>query len=150
MDSDVTISQCVVLLVTTLLSGLFATLVTLIWQDKAANKKLKYDIFVALMSNRFRLDSEKVVCALNMIDVVFNTDSKVREAYAQFCDESNKPEDGKRHLEDKFLKLLEEIARVLGLKEITWDKIKNHYYPNALAEKYNLEMSALKARAKDM
>ena len=75
MDSDVTISQCVVLLVTTLLSGLFATLVTLIWQDKAANKKLKYDIFVALMSNRFRLDSEKVVCALNMIDVVFNTDS---------------------------------------------------------------------------
>ena len=147
MNGEVTISHCVILLATALLSGLFATIITLVWQSRAAGKKLKYDIFVDLMSNRFRLDSEKVVCALNMIDVVFNADSAVRDAYGQFCDESNKPEDGKRHLEDKFLKLLEEIAKVLNLKEITWDKIKNHYYPTALANKYDLEISALKAQA---
>lgn len=147
MQSGITISHTVVLFGTALLSGLVATGITLFWQGVAATKKRKYEIFVDLMSSRFKLDSEKVVYALNMIDVVFNKDSAVREAYEQFCDEANRPEDGKNSAEDKFLKLLEEIAKVLKLKNITWDRIKKQYYPTALAEMYELKRKALEKQS---
>jgi hypothetical protein len=149
MQDGITISHAVVLLGTALLSGLVATVITLFWQGKAATQKRKYEIFVDLMSSRFKLDSEKVVYALNMIDVVFHNDNAVRGAYEQFCDEANRPEDGRNSAEDKFLKLLEEIAKVLKLKNITWDRIKKQYYPTALSEMYELERTVLKKQVSD-
>ena len=132
------------LIVTALVSGLIATLVTLIWQHIEGVKKRKYDVFTVLMSCRYSTACERIVEALNMIEVVYCKDQEVCETYRNFLAETNKPEDGKRDIEEKFLKLLEAMAKVLSLKDITWDRIKHHYYPPELEHRHNLESELLR------
>ena len=36
----------------------------------------------------------------------------------------------------KYLKLLEEMAKVLHYKKISWDKIEMYYYPKGLSTKF--------------
>lgn len=125
--------------VTALISGLLATVLTIFWQKKEALYNRKMKIFETLMSYRYMIASEESVHALNSIDVIFYKDSDVRRAYSEFLDEAEKKPDMNPNIADKHLRLLEEIAKVLKLKDIRWDDIKHSYYPVGLSEKFQEE-----------
>lgn len=120
---------------TALISGLFATLITLFWQHKSQVFEKKYNIFKTLMSYRYMTVAEECVKALNSIDVVFYKDKKVRDAYEKFLLETEKAPEEHSNVDDKYLKLLEEISKSLKLEAIRWDTIKHTYLPSTLAEK---------------
>lgn len=143
-------------IITALVSGLCATLITLVWQHKTRVYSNKVDIFRTLMSYRYMISDERCVAALNSIDVVFYKDKEIREAYKGFWDETMKPVTPNQNgvTLDKFLRLLEEMGKVLGLKNIHWDDIKRYYYPTGLSEKLDgerlLRQLQLKAMEKNI
>lgn len=126
-------------IVTALISGLFATLVTIWWQGRAAVRKSKMKIFETLMAYRYMIVAEPSVHALNSIDVVFYKDENVRRAYSDFLNEAAKRPEMNPNTADKHLKLLEEMAKALNLKNIHWDEIKQAYCPNGLFERLREE-----------
>lgn len=142
--------DCILVTVSALLSGVLATFVTLWWQTKAECKRRRYEIFAGLMGRRFALPSESSVSLMNMIDVVFYKDVDVRNKYAEFLAETNKPENGSRDIEEKHLKLLEAMAVALGYTNIQWDTIKHTYFPVGLAEKYRDEDALMKLQIQNL
>lgn len=130
-------NDTLLVIVTTLCSGLVATVVTLWWQYKAKLKNDKKKIFTILMSKRYEISAEESVEALNMIDVVFYKAKKVRNAWKEFYDITKAPETkGKlQAIADKHLKLLEVMAEDIGYKKINWEDIKQYYYPIGLSDK---------------
>lgn len=130
------IMENIILVITTaLISGLLATLITIWWQKRNAIYKSKMKIFETLMSYRYMIVAEESVHALNSVDVVFYKDTSVRKAYSDFLNEADKKPELNPNIADKHLKLLEEMAKALKLKDIHWDDIKHSYYPNGLREK---------------
>lgn len=121
-------------IITALISGLLATLVTIWWQRRAGIFASKMRIFETLMSYRYMISSEESVKALNSIDIIFYKDKMVRQAYKDFLNEANKRPELNPNIEDKHLKLLEVMSKSLNLDEIHWDDIKHTYYPNGLSE----------------
>lgn len=126
--------QLISLIITSLLSGLLATVITIIWQQRNKVSVQKLDIFKTLMTYRFQITAKENVTALNAIDVFFHKDKTVRAAYREFLSETDKKPEADANIEDKYLKLLEEIAKEVGLSHIKWDEIKRFYYPTGLAE----------------
>ena len=131
--------ECLLVILSAILSGLFATVVTLWWQSRSEAKRRRYEIFAGLMGKRFSLPDENAVSLMNMIDVVFYKDKDVRLKYKEFLEEVNKPENGSRNIDEKHLKLLESMAIALGYDNVQWDTIKHTYFPVGLAEKYRDE-----------
>ncbi len=132
-------NNIVLVIITALISGLLATIVTIWWQRKAETRQRKMRIFETLMAYRYMISAQESVNALNSIDVVFYKDKDVRRAYADFLNETGKKPELNPNYADKHLKLLEEMSKALGLKEIHWDDIKQTYYPNGLSEKIREE-----------
>lgn len=120
---------------TALISGLLATVVTLWWQRRTAILDRKLKAFETLMSYRYMISSAESVKALNSIDIIFYKDDDVRKAYSDFLNEADKNPEFNPNIGDKHLKLLEEMAKALRLKDIHWDEIKHSYYPEGLARK---------------
>ncbi len=129
----------VMILVSAFVSGAFANLFTLWWQRRTKIRDNKLKIFEALMAYRYNIVCEDNVKILNTIDVFFYSDKGVREAYTNFWNETFKPKEMNPQPGDKYLKLLEEIAVVLNLKNIRWDCIKCYYYPWSLQAKIESE-----------
>ena len=77
--------------------------------------------------------------ALNSIDIVFYKDVPVRQAYKEFLNETSKLPGSGRDIDEKHLKLLEEIAKSIGYKNINWESIKHYYCPNGLMDNINKE-----------
>lgn len=125
------------ILISAILSGIFATVVTLWWQNKSQIKQEKIRIFKILMSTRYDISTEESVAALNMIDVVFYKSSKVRTVWREFNDVTKQPESNTKAqaISDKHLGLLEVIAEDIGYKEIRWEDIKQYYYPVGLSNR---------------
>ncbi|MBM6930610.1 hypothetical protein H5999_06035 [[Clostridium] spiroforme] len=132
--------------VTALISGLLATVLTIFWQKKEAVYNRKMKIFETLMSYRYMITSEESVHALNSIDVIFYKNSNVRKAYSEFLNETEKKPEMNPNIADKHLRLLEEIAKILKLKDIRWEDIKHSYYPLGLSEKIQEENMLRKAQ----
>lgn len=128
-----------IVILTALVSGLFATIITLWWQHRVELKRNKMKIFETLMAYRYMISAQECVNALNSIDVVFYNDKAVRKAYADFLNETDKKPEFNPNIADKHLKLLEEMSKALGLKNIHWDEIKQSYYPAGLSEKITEE-----------
>ena len=139
-------NNIILVVVTALISGLLATLVTIWWQRRSVVYNRKLSTFETLMSYRYMISSEESVKALNSIDVIFYKDKDVRKAYSDFLNEARKKPDLNPSTGDKHLKLLEEMANALNLKNIHWDEIKHSYYPNGLAEKIDEETMLRKAQ----
>ena len=132
-------NEVIMLVSTALISGLLATLITIWWQGKVAIHDSKMKIFETLMSYRYWIVAEPSVHALNSIDVIFYNDDKVRQAYNSFLNETAKSPEMHPNIADKHLKLLEEMAKALKLKNIHWDDIKQAYCPTGLTEKIREE-----------
>lgn len=136
----------ILVIVTALISGLLATLITIWWQNKSRAHIEKMNVFKTLMAYRYRISAEESVSALNSIDIVFYKHKTVRKAFADFLSETSKKPEFNPNVEDKHLKLLEEMSKELGLKDIHWDDIKQVYFPNGLAQKIQEEDLLRKAQ----
>ena len=124
------------ILISAVLSGILATIVTLWWQNKNQIQQEKARIFSTLMSKRYDITAEDCVQALNMIDVVFYKDEKVRAAWRDFKNATDMPDTEAKPqiITDKRLKMLEVMAESIGYKNIRWDDIKEYYYPKGLSD----------------
>ena len=124
------------ILVSAILSGIFATIITLWWQNKNQIRQEKVRIFTILMSKRYDITAEECVQALNMIDIVFYEDEKMRAAWREFKNATDLPDTEMKPqiITDKRLKMLEIMAESIGYKDIRWDDIKQYYYPVGLSE----------------
>lgn len=129
----------ILVIVTALISGLLATIVTIWWQKREVIHNNKMKIFETLMSYRYMIFAEQSVHALNSVDVVFYKNKNVRRAYSDFLTESEKQLENNPNIADKHLKLLEEMAKTLKLKDLHWNDIKHSYYPQGLQEKIQEE-----------
>ena len=129
----------VLVIITALISGLLATILTIWWQSRTRIFSGKLRGFETLMAYRYMISSEESVKALNSIDIIFYKDRAVRKAYKDFLNEADKKPELNPNIADKHLKLLEEMSKVLKLGEIHWDDIKRTYYPKGLSEKLQEE-----------
>ena len=106
-------------------------------QDRAKKRQDKMDIFKALMTSRVYSWTNASVYALNIIDVVFSDDKKVRAQWKVYYDKlcvGNPTEEDFKKIETEKYKLLEAIAKSLGYKnKITWETIQNPYIPKGLS-----------------
>lgn len=137
-------------LIVSLLSGTVGVLATLWWERRMSLRHEKQQVFKTLMANRCHIVSEENVRALNLIDVVFYSDSKVRNCFAAFVEASGKVPFLASNLITKYLKLVESIAAVLNYNEIDWERINECvYYPTALTERQAEEDLLRKASLKN-
>lgn len=111
-------------------------------QNRAQKRKDKMEIFKTLMIARNGWTVESVR-ALNVIDIIFVNDKKVRNAWRDLYDKYRVENPDNAHLEkirQAQYKLIEEIANSLGYKnKITWETIQNPYIPKGMVEAEQLQ-----------
>jgi hypothetical protein len=125
-----------------LLSPLIAVLVTLYLQSKKAKRDYKLYILNTLVATRHYAVTDETVRTLNMIDLAFFKDKKVREIWREYYDMlHNKGLDnelGYKTRKTKYTELITEMARVLGYgKEITAVDVDRVYYPVGLGKSFD-------------
>ena len=90
------------------------------------------------MTSRIYGWTPEKVNVLNIIDIVFSDDKKVRAAWKNLSDKYNVENPDQLHLkkiEQAQYKLIEAIANSLGYKnKITWEEIQNPYIPRGMVE----------------
>ena len=120
-----------------ILAPVISVIIGQILQDRAKKRQDKMEIFKALMTSRVYGWTNASVHALNIIDVVFADDKKVRAQWKAYYDKlciGNPTEEDFKKIETEKCKLLEAIAGSLGYKnKITWETIQNPYIPKGLA-----------------
>ena len=127
----------ITIIVSAILSGIFATVITLWWQNKSEKTKMRREIFTTLMAYRFNITHAESVKALNCVQAVFFDCDNVKQAWVKFNDAANKQPFVSQNLDDAHITLLEEIAKVLKYKNINWQDIKDFYFPERLARELN-------------
>lgn len=145
-----------IVIITSLLSGLIGVIVTLAVQKRTAKKAEQMTIFKTLMSTRFIYGaSYEKTRALNLIDVVFYNAKNVVEAWEKLYKSYAKKELNSSEIEDNTILLLEAMARHLNYKHLNWDTIKKSYLPIGIsndmqnqAEYQNLQLELLRNLAK--
>ena len=84
----------------------------------------------------------QMVAAMNVIDIVFSDSPKVVEQWGNYyktlCSNNVDGYELKKREEEK-TKLLEEMAKALGYKNIDWTILQNPYIPNGMIDSMNLE-----------
>ena len=110
-----------------------------VWlQNRSEKRKDKMYIFKVLMTSRIYGWTPEKVNVLNIIDIVFSDDKKVRAAWKNLSDKYNVENPDQLHLkkiEQAQYKLIEAIANSLGYKNtITWEEIQNPYIPRGMVE----------------
>jgi hypothetical protein len=117
--------------------------------SEIANERRRMKLFVltTLMQERAAYYSMDAVKAFNLIDVVFNENRTVRDAWADFhsaMDSSKKVPDHAQ--QEKFRTLLSLMAENIGLADaLRSDDLNRVYYPNALAEEEHVRSLQTKA-----
>lgn len=128
------IENIITIIVSAILSGIFATIITLWWQNKSEKTKMRREIFTTLMAYRFNISHAESVKALNCVQAVFFDCEKVKQAWIKFKASADKQPFDRQNFVDAHITLLEEIAKVLKYKKINWQDIKDFYYPERLAQ----------------
>lgn len=110
-------------------------------QNRAEIRKDKMHIFKVLMTSRIYGWTQESVHCLNIIDIVFADDKKVRDAwkdlYDKYCVE-NLDETQIKKIQNAQYKLLETMANSLGYKDkVTWETIHNPYIPKGILQQIN-------------
>lgn len=141
-------NDAVLIILTSLISGILATILTLICQKMGETRRAKREIFETLMAHRYLISDKENVEALNKIEVVFYKHNDVRNAWKEFMkaadDASLNPTNNR--IDDCYLKLLEKISKAVGYRNISWDEIKKCYYPQGLSSKIVEEEALRKAQ----
>lgn len=109
--------------------------------NRSEKRKDKIQIFKTLMTSRIYGRTPDSVNALNIIDIVYSDDKKVRAAWKDLNDKFRVTNPDQQHLkkiENAQYKLLETMANSLGYlgykDKITWETIQNPYVPVGMAQ----------------
>ena len=133
----------VVNVVAIIISPIIAVLITQWLQFTLEKRKDKMNVFKTLMTARVYGWTVDSVNALNVIDVVFVNDNKVRKAWKDLYEKYsvvNPDEQHLRKIEQAQYKLLEEMAFSLGYKnKITWETIQNPYMPVGMKQQLDMQ-----------
>ena len=118
-------------------------------QNRSEKRKDKMQIFKTLMTSRIYGWTPDSVNALNIIDIVFSDDEKVRAAWKDLNDKYRVTNPDQQHLkkiENAQYKLLEAMANSLGYKDkITWETIQNPYMPVGMAQQIEAQKNMQQA-----
>ena len=118
-------------------------------QNRSEIRKDKMQIFKVLMTSRIYGWTPGSVDALNIIDIVYSDDKRVRDAWKDLNDKYRVTNPDQQHLkkiEQAQYKLLEAIASSLGYKDtITWETIQNPYMPEGMARQIDAQKNAQQA-----
>ena len=118
-------------------------------QNRSEKRKDKMQIFKTLMTSRIYGWTPDSVNALNVIDIVYSDDKKVREAWKDLNDKYRVTNPDQQHLkkiENAQYKLLEAMANSLGYKDkITWETIHNPYMPVGMAQQIEAQKNMQQA-----
>lgn len=118
-------------------------------QNRSEKRKDKMQIFKTLMTSRIYGWTPDSVNALNIIDIVFSDDEKVRAAWRDLNDKYRVTNPDQQHLkkiENAQYKLLEAMANSLGYKDkITWETIQNPYMPVGMAQQIEAQKNMQQA-----
>lgn len=105
-------------------------------QNRAEIRKDKIHIFKVLMTSRIYGWTQESVHCLNIIDIVFSDDKKVRNAWKDLYDKycvQNPDEAQLKKIQNAQYKLLDTMANSLGYKDkVTWETIQNPYIPDGM------------------
>lgn len=145
--------EIVLVIASSLISGLLATIVTIVVQKKSELRKSQIEIFETLMSYRYGVTLKESVNALNKIDVVFYSKDNVVQAWKDFKQETLRAGENPtkpNNIQDKQLRLLEEMAKTIGYKKINWQEIKDFYFPQGLFNQMQEESALRKAQLNNM
>lgn len=138
-------------ILSSLLSGIIATIITIMVQRHNELLKEKREIFSVLMAHRYLIHDKENVEALNKIDAVFYKQKEVRQKWVDFINTAEKAsKDPTINPYDKYLKLLEVMADSIGYKDISWDEIKQAYSPKGLIDKITEESALRRAQIQQM
>lgn len=100
------------------------------YQDRKAKKQAQLELFLTLMANRKKNPiSEEWVDALNTIDVVFQDNRSVRNAWRDYLDSLNQKSAHFENQNSYKLDLLSEMAESLGYKQLKQTEIDRFYNP---------------------
>ena len=127
----------IVTVLSVVFSGVVATVITILYQKFSGEQTAKRRVFETAVSYRVFISEEENVKSLNSIDVIFHKNQQVRQAWKSYMDEADKPSSNPQQLNDRYIKLLEEMALACGYKDIRWDDLKRYYYPNGLLNRKN-------------
>lgn len=138
MDTQIILSICQIVAVT--------IIPIVVWvggakfQDRKAKKDAKLRLFLTLMANRKTtfIQKEKVD-ALNLIDVVFQDDKRVRNAWKSYLDSLNPLSSNFQNNNSYALDLLSEMAISLGYNELKQTEIDRFYEPQQFVNDGNLK-----------
>lgn len=105
------------------------------YQDRKAKNDAKLKVFLTLMANRKSASITKEWAdSLNVIDVVFQDDRKVREAWKAYHDSLNNKSPHFASNNSYMLDLLSEMALSLGYKDLKQTEIDSFYNPQQFVD----------------
>ncbi len=134
-----------------LISPLIAVCVT-VWLEKRRSKRNdKMELFQVLMTQRGIHESYAWVNALNSIHIIFSENKAVLDALDNLLSTTNvkSPEDMNLvDFDNKKIKLLEVIAKVLGYSNINWEQIKTPYVPRWMVQEQAFNSTMKEAQLK--
>ena len=114
-------------------------------QDRKAKEDAKRKLFWTLMANRQCNPINKDwVDALNMIDVVFQDDNKVRVAWRAYYDSLDPVSQYNKATNSFLLDLLSEMANSLGYKNLKQTEIDRAYTPQGFIDSSNIQSALQK------
>lgn len=106
-------------------------------QNREKRRDDKMKIFKTLMTDRFFGWSNESVSALNIIDIVFAKNKAVLNQWRIYKDRltiENPTTTDINKINDAKCKLLEEMAKSLKYKNISWEVIQNPYLPKGMMD----------------
>ena len=123
-------------LVAIIVIPIVAVLIGQYLQNRAEIRKDKMHIFKVLMTSRIYGWTQESVHCLNIIDIVFSDDKKVRNAWKDLYDKycvQNPDETQLKKIQNAQYKLLDTMANSLGYEDkVTWETIQNPYIPDGM------------------
>lgn len=112
-------------------------------------RKDKMYIFKTLMTSRIYGWTKESVDCLNIIDIVFSNNKKVRNAWKELHDRycvQDPDETQLKKIQNAQYKLLEVMAASLGYKDkITWETIQNPYIPDGMVKQWQEQAASQQA-----
>ena len=137
---DTNIILAIVQIASVSLVPLIVWILGIIYQNRKAKTDAQLRVFLTLMANRKSNPITKEwVDSLNIIDVVFQDNRKIREAWKSYLDSLN---DKSPHFDSNnsyMLDLLSEMALSLGYKDLKQTEIDSFYNPQLFLSQQNIQ-----------
>lgn len=127
-------------LISVVVVPIFLWLGSIWYQNRKIKRTAKQELFLRLMANRKKHPvSSEWTDALNQIDVVFQDNKSVRNAWREYFNSLNPKSQHFENQNSFLLDLLSEIANSLGYKNIKQTEIDRYYSPQFFQDQQTMQ-----------